>query len=239
MPQSALLGAFLAGLLGGLHCVAMCGGWIAVVAHAPASTPLLPASTLRAGQLASQLGRITTYVVLGAAFGAAGGAMFAQAVAPVQRILYLVANGMLLLLAVSLAVRGAQFAWLESAGLGVFRRMLPAVSRLAPQRNLAARFVLGIVWGFTPCALVYGVLPVAMLSGSAIDGALVMLAFGLGTLPNLLAAGWTLARSQRWFATTPVRYGAAAIIAVFALAGLYRAWFIPEALGHGPFCLVH
>jgi sulfite exporter TauE/SafE len=239
MPQSALLGAFLAGLLGGLHCVAMCGGWIAVVAHAPASTPLLPASTLRAGQALSQLGRITTYVILGAAFGAAGGAMFAQAVAPVQRGLYLAANVMLLLLAVSLAVRTAQFAWLERAGLRVFRKMLPAVSRLAPQRNLTARYALGVVWGFTPCALVYGVLPVAMLSGSAVDGALVMLAFGLGTLPNLLAAGWTLARSQRWFAATPVRYGAAAIIAVFALAGLYRAWFIPEALGQGPFCLMH
>src|SRR5664279_678884 len=120
MPQSALLGAFLAGLLGGLHCVAMCGGWIAVVAHTPASTPLLPASTLRAGQALSQLGRIATYVILGAAFGAAGGAMFAQAVAPVQRGLYLAANVMLLLLAVSLAVRTAQFDWLERAGLRVF-----------------------------------------------------------------------------------------------------------------------
>jgi sulfite exporter TauE/SafE len=238
VPQSALLGAFLAGLLGGLHCVAMCGGWIAVVARSPASVPVLPASTLRAGQAASHLGRLTTYVLLGAAFGAAGGAMFAQAVAPVQRVLYVAANAMLLLLAVSLVARGAQFAWLERAGLGVFRRMLPAVTRLAPERGLAARFVLGVVWGFTPCALVYGVLPVAMLSGSAADGALVMLAFGVGTLPNLLAAGWTLARSQRWFAATSVRISAAAIIAAFALAGLYRAWFIPDALGHGPFCLV-
>ena len=94
------------------------------------------------------------------------------------------------------------------------------------------------MWGFTPCALVYGVLPVALLAGSAVDGALVMLAFGLGTLPNLLAAGWTLARSRRWFADSRYRYGAAALIAAFALLGLYRAWFVPEALGQGPFCLV-
>ena len=238
MPQSALLGAFLAGLLGGLHCFAMCGGWIAVIAQPPPAAPLLPARTLRAGQAASHLGRIATYVFLGAAFGAAGGAVFAQSVAPVQRVLYLVANVMLLLLAVSLAARGTQFAFLERAGLGVFRRMLPAVTRLAPQRNFAARFALGLVWGFTPCALVYGVLPVALLAGSALDGALVMLAFGIGTLPNLLAAGWTFARSRRWFATAPFRYGAAAIIAVFALAGLYRAWYMPDALGHGPFCLI-
>jgi sulfite exporter TauE/SafE len=238
MPQSALLGAFLAGLLGGLHCVAMCGGWIAVTAQPPASAPVLPARTLRAGQTASHLGRLATYVLLGAAFGAAGGAMFAQALAPVQRGLYVAANLMLLLLAVSLAMRGAQFAWLERAGLGVFRRLLPAVTRLAPERSLPARFVLGVVWGFTPCALVYGVLPVAMLSGGALDGGLVMLAFGIGTLPNLLAAGWTLARSRHWFGDPRVRYGAAAIVATFALAGLYRAWFIPDALGHGPFCLV-
>ena len=238
MPQSALLGAFLAGLLGGLHCFAMCGGWIAVVGEPPPAVPVLPARTLRLGQAASHLGRIATYVLLGAAFGAAGGAVFAHAMAPVQRVLYVVANVMLLLLAVSLAARGAQFAFLERAGLGVFRRMLPAVTRLAPQSNPAARFALGLVWGFTPCALVYGVLPVALLAGGALNGALVMLAFGLGTLPNLLAAGWTFARSRRWFAGTPFRYGAAAIIAVFALAGLYRAWYMPDALGHGPFCLI-
>jgi hypothetical protein len=94
------------------------------------------------------------------------------------------------------------------------------------------------VWGFTPCALIYGVLPVALLSGSAGNGALVMLAFGMGTLPNLLAAGWTLAKSRQWFAGRRFRYAAAAIIAAFALLGLYRAWFEPGALGQGPFCLV-
>ena len=65
-----------------------------------------------------------------------------------------------------------------------------------------------------------------------------MLAFGLGTLPNLLAAGWTLARSRRWFAERRYRYAAAALIAGFALLGLYRAWFVPGALGQGPFCIV-
>ena len=237
MPQSALIGAFLAGLLGGLHCVAMCGGWIAVVAGPPAPVPLLPAGRMRAGQAASQIGRVMTYVLLGAAFGAAGGAAFAVAVAPVQRGLYVLANGMLLLLAVSLAARGIEFAWLERAGLAAFRRLMPAVARLAPREGVASRLFLGMVWGFTPCALVYGVLPVAMLAGSAADGALVMLAFGLGTLPNLLAAGWTVARSRRWFAAPAWRYAAAAIIAAFALIGLYRAWYAPHTLGQGPFCL--
>jgi uncharacterized protein len=238
VPQSALIGAFLAGLLGGLHCFAMCGGWIAVAARPAGAVPLLPWWRLRAGQGATHAGRLTTYVLLGAALGAAGGAAFAAAVAPVQRVLYVTANAMLLVLALSLVLRGGAFPGFERAGLAVFRKLMPLVTRLAPQGGPASRYALGVVWGFTPCALVYGVLPVALLAGNAINGALVMLAFGLGTLPNLLAAGWTLARSRRWFADSRYRYGAAIAIAAFALLGLYRAWFLPEALGHGPFCLV-
>ena len=65
-----------------------------------------------------------------------------------------------------------------------------------------------------------------------------MLAFGVGTLPNLLAAGWLLGRTQRWLNHAALRYGAACMVGAFALLGLYRAWFAPEMLGAGPFCLV-
>ncbi|NDP42027.1 MAG: sulfite exporter TauE/SafE family protein [Aromatoleum sp.] len=237
MPESALIGALLAGLLGGLHCFAMCGGWLALVGRPPAVAPLQPQRSLRFGQAASHAGRLTTYVVLGALFGAAGGAAFAVSVAPLQRTLYAVANLLLLVLAFSIAVRGIQFGGLERAGLAVFRRLMPAVTRVAPGGGIAGRYVLGLVWGFTPCALVYSVLPVALLAGGAGEGALVMFAFGIGTLPNLLAAGWTLARSRRLFTRAAYRYAAAFIVATFAVAGLYRAWFVPEALGQGPFCL--
>ena len=106
MPQSALIGAFLAGLLGGLHCFAMCGGWIAAVARKDGAVELQPSRALRAGQIATHAGRLTTYVLLGATFGAAGGAAFASAVAPLQRGLYVAANLMLLLLALSIVARG-------------------------------------------------------------------------------------------------------------------------------------
>ena len=237
MPQSALIGALLAGLLGGLHCFAMCGGWLALTGRPPAIAPLQPARALRFGQIASHAGRLTTYVALGALFGAAGGATFAMSIVPLQRTLYVVANLLLLVLACSIAVRGIQFAGLERAGLAVFRRLLPIVTRVAPGHGIAGRYALGLIWGFTPCALVYSVLPVALLAGGAVEGALVMLAFGVGTLPNLLAAGWTLARSQHLFKRTAYRYAASCVVAAFAVAGLYRAWFAPDALGGGPFCL--
>lgn len=238
MPQSALIGAFLAGLLGGVHCLAMCGGWIAVTGGQGAASPLLPAAVLRWRQGLSQAGRLSTYVVLGALAGAAGGAAFALALGPLQRGLYVTANLLLLVLALSIALRGTALVPLERAGLALFRRLLPFVGRLARTEGRVSSYVLGLVWGFTPCALIYSVLPVALLAGSAQDGALIMLAFGVGTLPNLLAAGWLMARIQRWLDNAALRYSAAAIVGAFALLGLYRAWFAPEMLGDGPFCLV-
>ncbi|MEP7330346.1 MAG: sulfite exporter TauE/SafE family protein [Betaproteobacteria bacterium] len=238
MPQSALLGAFLAGLLGGLHCFAMCGGWIALAGRQPVVAPLLPAAVLRRRQWVSQFGRVSTYVVLGTLVGAAGGAAIAFAIGPVQRGLYAAANVLLLVLAISIAVRGIDVAPLERIGLALFRRLLPLVARIAQRDGMLTRYTLGLVWGMTPCALTYSVLPVAMFAGNAQSGALVMLAFGLGTLPNLLAAGWLMQRMQRWLANAALRYGAAAIVGMFALLGLYRALLAPETLGDGPFCLV-
>jgi len=238
MPQAALIGAFLAGLLGGVHCLAMCGGWIAIAGRPDATRPLLPAAVLRRRQWLSQAGRVSTYVVLGALAGAAGGAAFALALAPVQRGLYVAANLLLLVLALSIAFRGLTFVPLERAGLALFRRFLPVVARITRTDGLVSSYALGVVWGLTPCALIYSVLPVALLAGSAGDGALVMLAFGVGTLPNLLAAGWLMGRLQRWLDNAALRYGAAAVVGAFALLGLYRAWFAPETLGDGPFCLV-
>jgi hypothetical protein len=237
MPQSALIGALLAGLLGGVHCLAMCGGWVALASRAPGPAPLLPSRTLHLWQAASHAGRLTTYVALGALFGAAGGAALAATLAPLQRGLYVAANLLLLLLALSIALRGIEFAPLERLGLAAFRRLLPAVTRLAPGRGVFSRYLLGILWGFTPCALVYGVLPVALFAGSAFEGALVMLLFGLGTLPNLLAAGVVLGGTRRFLSQAVYRYLAGGVVAAFALAGLYRAWFVPDVLGHGPFCL--
>jgi uncharacterized protein len=238
MAFSAMLAAALAGVLGGLHCAAMCGGWLAAFSLRPASAPLLPARTIAFNTAASHAGRIATYTLIGAALGAAGGEAFAIAWEPVQRALYVLANILLLVLAVALA-RGArrENGIVEIAGLHLFRRLIPAIKTLAGEHRMPARFALGLVWGATPCALVYGVLPLALLSGSARDGALVMLAFGLGTLPNLLGAAYLIARSRSLFGNTTGRIAAGVVVAGFATYGIYRALFVQNALGQSPFCL--
>jgi hypothetical protein len=157
---------------------------------------------------------------------------------PVQRFLYVAANLLLLALAVAVARGNAGFPALERAGLQVYRYALPIMRPFFRRSGLFARFGFGLLWGLTPCALVYGVLPVALLAGGALDGALVMLAFGAGTLPNLLAASWIAGRTRTVLAGRGPRLAAAAIIASFAVAGLWRALFAPGPLTHGPFCIV-
>ena len=241
MPQTALIAAFLAGLLGGLHCAAMCGGWVAATAARPAGecAPLLRRRTLLARRFASHAGRLFTYAMLGAALGAGGGAAFALALEPAQRVLYVVANVALIALALSMTRRTARAsAVAERAGLRIFGRIAPAVTRFAARAPIAGPVALGALWGLTPCALVYGLLPVALLSGSAANGAAIMLAFGLGTLPNLLAAQAVIMRARGAALSSGWRVAAAIVVAAFGVVGIYRGVFIPDALASGAYCVV-
>ena len=80
------------------------------------------------------------------------------------------------------------------------------------------------------------VLPIALFAGGAWQGAAVMLAFGLGTLPNLLVAGVAISRTTRWFEARTVRLAAAALLAGFAVLGIWRAFAVTPSLTQGPFC---
>ncbi len=242
LSLSALTGALLAGLLGGAHCVAMCGGFVAALSGAamPASgegAPLLSVRALARRQLPYNLGRITTYAALGALVGGVGGAALGTDEWPtVQRVLYVIANLFLLALAFAIAGRGLTGEWLQRIGATVFSRVVPAVRPLVGRNTASARFTLGTIWGLVPCGLVYSVLPIALFAGNAPAGALVMLAFGLGTLPNLLAAGWLVTGARSWLDARVLRYGAATLLAGFAALGLWRALSGALPSGHGAFC---
>ena len=244
MAASALIGAWLVGLLGGLHCLAMCGGFVAATslrdgnASGTATFALLPARVIARRQLAYHGGRIGAYVLLGAAFGAAGAvALRAADFVPLQRALYVIANAFLLLLAASLVTRSLALPGLQRAGAKAFGAALPLLQPMLRHPGTMGRVGLGVVWGFVPCALVYSMLPLALFSGGAVEGAAVMLAFGLGTLPNLLAANLLMARAKALIARPPWRAVAAALLAGFAVLGIYRALYDPAALAQGPFCL--
>lgn len=240
MGMSVLISAWIIGALGGFHCLAMCGGLLAAVAARDRTIhPLSPARVIATYQLAYHAGRVATYTLLGVAFGATGALAFKAAdFMPLQRALYLAANIFLMLLGISLALGTLGLGWLQRAGASAFGTVLPIVRPLLQRPGIAGRIALGLVWGLVPCALVYSVLPLALFAGGAWQGGAVMLAFGLGTVPNLLLMGAMLAGARRALEGAALRYGAAALLIGFALLGMWRVLYEPGALAHGAFCLV-
>jgi len=82
--------------------------------------------------------------------------------------------------------------------------------------------VLGLLWGWLPCGLVYSVLVAALATGSALEGGALMLAFGLGTLPALLAMGMAAVRLKRFLQHLWVRRGSGLLVLTFGVVGLMR-----------------
>ena len=185
MPELSLLAAFLTGLLGGAHCVGMCGGIVAAISlQAGGRQPFV-------FHLAYSTGRIASYSAAGALAGLLGSAAFlSDTLYPLQQGLYLLAQVVLILLGLYLAGLDRSVLVLERAGGVLWRRLQPLLARVMPIRSLPQALSAGALWGWLPCGLVYSVLVSALASGSAGRGGVLLLLFGLGTLPNLLLMGW-------------------------------------------------
>jgi len=219
-----LLSAFVVGLLGGVHCVAMCGGIVGALAFGLPREARIRISALLPFQLAYNLGRVVSYAAAGALMGGLG-VLFAHAL-PVyyaQKALYCLAGLFMLALGLYLGGWWQGLVWVEQAGGALWRRIEPLGRRLMPVRTPTRAFVLGLVWGWIPCGLVYSALVWAVASGGAIPGAALMLAFGLGTLPNLLAMGLVAGGMVRWSRHAWVRQAAGVLVGLFGLYGLWQA----------------
>lgn len=215
MPETSLITAFLAGLLGGAHCVGMCGGIVAAMSLQGGKRQPLPF------HLGYNLGRLASYTLAGTLAGLVGSAAFlSERLLPVQTGLYILAQAVLILMGLYLAGLSRAVLWLENAGGGLWRRLQPVFGRLLPIRDFPGALAAGAVWGWLPCGLVYSVLVTALASGGAASGALLMLAFGLGTLPNLLAMGWAAERLRALAANRAVKLIAGLSVAGFGVWGL-------------------
>ena len=218
MPEISYVSVFLVGLLGGVHCVGMCGG--IVTALSLSSTTRRPALPML---LAYNFGRIASYALAGAIVGAIGAStILLERFVPAERVLYGLANIMLILLGLYLAGLSRAVLALERVGSVVWARLQPLMKRFIPVRTLPQAFFTGAVWGWLPCGLVYSVLISALATGSAAHGALLMLAFGAGTLPNLLAMGLFAQRLQTLTRKPGVRLAAGLLVAAFGVWGLTR-----------------
>ncbi|MCC6472475.1 MAG: sulfite exporter TauE/SafE family protein [Burkholderiales bacterium] len=219
IQAGAAASLFAAGLLGGVHCVGMCGGIVtALTVRLPGAKPR------RDLALAYHAGRITTYAAGGALAGGIGAAILRVApLALAQAALFVLAQLMLLALGLYLFGVPKYLDVFERAGRTLWRRVAPLASRLLPVRTAPRAYTVGLAWGFLPCGLVYSMLAVALVSGEAASGALAMLAFGAGTLPGLLAFGAVLRALERLRRALLVRRAAGVTIIAFGLLGLARA----------------
>ena len=232
--EAQFAAAFVIGLLGGVHCVGMCGGIVgALTLQAPRRRHAWDL------HLSYSAGRIASYAAAGSLMGMIGGAglMFNQ-VLPVQMLLYVLANLVLISLGFYLAGLGNQLIRLEALGTRLWRRVQPYSVRVLPADTAGKAFILGALWGWLPCGLVYSLLATALLSGGAGSGAAVMLAFGLGTLPNLLLAGMVFKGLRDITSDRRVRLAAGALVAGFGVAGLARAADLGEHIRQGLLCII-
>jgi len=172
--------------------------------------------------LAYNVGRIASYVLAGLLVGAVG--YFAENLLPWQHGLYLFASLMLIAMGLYLLGITQLLAPLERGGQVLWQRIQPATRRFLPVRGAAQALPLGMLWGWLPCGLVYSALATALASGSAGQGALLMLAFGLGTLPNLLLAGLLLARFRRFAQARATRVVSGVLVLSYGIIGLFNFW---------------
>jgi sulfite exporter TauE/SafE len=233
MSALGLIPVFMVGLLGSVHCAGMCGGIVSAFSVVPARSFPVAVVTRNGGAAADALlrvaaynaGRIGSYSVAGALAGAlAGGVRSLAGIGPLQSAGYWLANLMLVALGLYLMDAWRGLAQLEAGGRALWRRIEPSSQFLLPLDSPLKMLALGGLWGWLPCGMVYSVLMTAMLSGSALSGAGVMLAFGLGTLPVLLTMGMMGARLRGWLQRRPVRVASGLVVLGFGLLGLARAF---------------
>ncbi len=207
-----LAAAFGAGLLGSAHCLGMCSGISglfavgATVASFKTQVPLA---------IAYNVGRVLSYAFLGITVAAVGGAAVGAMpglAGPVR-----LASGLLIIVVgLQVAFNWRLLAPIEKVGAVIWNRLTPHARGLIPATTVLSAAGLGLIWGWLPCGLVYGALLLAATTADPVGGGLVMIAFGLGTMPAMVLSGLSAARVSAFIGRN--RVAAGLLIAVLGVA---------------------
>ncbi len=187
------IGALMIGFVGSGHCLGMCGGIASLLsmgAHRGKTSPLIP--------LFYNLGRLASYAVTGAIVGGAvSGLSELSGLTQSLAWLRLVAAIFMVLVALYIAKWWQGLLVIEKLGQHVWKFISPSGRRLLPLKSPLYALPFGFIWGWLPCGLVYSALTWSAVSGSAENGGLIMLAFGVGTLPSMLAISYGASYFQK------------------------------------------
>lgn len=234
MLETLLISAFLMGFLGSSHCVAMCGGIVGVLSQrGHSSCPQLSKSTL-AVVLTYNIGRISSYCLIGFLTGALGyvGATVLEAgqaifVARLLTSIFMLSFGFYLMGWPSF------LPFLEKKGQRIWAIMSPYTKGLLPIKSLKQSVLLGFIWGWLPCGLVYSAVALSLSTTQPMYGFLTMLAFGLGTLPALLLMGVASDKLTALKSSKMLRQLAGAIIIMLAVYNGLLIDVFPQMLHAG------
>jgi len=223
-PAAALLAGLLAGLFGSPHCVAMCGGIMAVLhGQVPRGRDRLA--------LGFHAGRLTSYLILGLALTALG--MLPERLLPghAAPVMRLALGALLVLLAAYIALPGRIRDVFGELARPLTSRVMPLFNHLLPADRWNRAIGLGLLWGLLPCGLLYGILAAAWLLADPAATIAMVLGFGLGTLPLLAGGGLAIARLRSRIRAPWLRLPAAAMLAITGTLVALGPW-LAHATGH-------
>lgn len=181
----SLISAWAAGLLGAVHCIGMCGGIMATLT-------LGCADQVKLGRylLLYNGGRLISYMLVGAIVGFLGASLGElTGLHHSRQVMALIAGSIMILIGLYLSGLWKGLIYIERVGAWLWHYLSPWGERLLPIRSASHALILGVIWGWLPCGLVYTILLWALTTGKALDGMLLMLSFGVGTLPVMLLVG--------------------------------------------------
>jgi len=219
--------AFATGLLGSTHCLGMCAGLSGLFA---AGANVASIRTQLPLALAYNSGRVLSYAFLGGAVALIGGGTVALApklAGPIR----LVSGLLIVLIGLQVAFRWRLLAPVEKIGARLWNRIAPGAKSLLPANNLPRAAGLGLLWGWLPCGLVYSALLLSATTANATAGALVMVAFGLGTMPAMIASGLSAATLSSFMGR--YRLGAGLLIVLLGIATLVMPFMSMGSGAHG------
>lgn len=217
MTEPALIiTALSVGFLGSTHCFAMCGG---IASALSLSIPAEQRSSKRmlVYQLLFGLGRISTYALAGFVF-ASFGSFLSQYLGQNGPFIFRgLAGFFIILIGLYIADWWKILVHLEQAAGGLWKKISPAINIFKPINRPWKAFFIGGIWGWLPCGMVYSVLVWSSAADSAVEGALIMFCFGLGTLPAVIATGSFATTLQQTFQNRTYRRTVGFIIILFGL----------------------
>lgn len=212
---------FVMGLLGGTHCAGMCGGIVSALSMSLSPQHRNSSNRLAAYLLLYNVGRISSYAMAGFIVATFSGVLTSLADGMMLRQIFTwLSAGLMILLGLYLA------GWwpnvilkIEYAGQFIWKLIQPLAQKFIPVQSPVQALAAGLLWGWLPCGLVYTALLWTLSAHSSAQGALIMVSFGLGTLPAMLGIGFFSARLLPYMQKQWLRVSTGVLMIAF---GIYQ-----------------